>query len=104
MSAPEVLMEGIVFGESPRWHDRTVWFSDGGAHQVIAVDPGGRHEVVATVQSFPTRIDILPDGGLLVVDSARRRLRAFSALGRCAAFRTRTRPKRMGPQSGARPG
>jgi SMP-30/Gluconolactonase/LRE-like region len=67
-------MEGIVFGESPRWHDGKVWFSDWGAHQVIALDLAGSHEVVATVQSFPMCIDILPDGRLLVVDSAQRRL------------------------------
>lgn len=69
-----VLMEGIVFGESPRWHDGRVWFSDWGAHQVIALDPGGRSEVVVSVPSFPMCIDFLPDGRLLVVDSARRRL------------------------------
>ncbi|MBO0805662.1 MAG: SMP-30/gluconolactonase/LRE family protein [Nocardiopsaceae bacterium] len=69
-----VLMEGIVFGESPRWHDGRVWFSDWGVHQVIALDPGGRYEVIASVPSFPMCIDFLPDGRLLVVDSARRRL------------------------------
>jgi sugar lactone lactonase YvrE len=74
VSAPEVLMEGIVFGESPRWHDGRLWFSDWGAHQVIALDTGGRHEVMATVDSFPMCIDFLPDGRLLIVDSAQRRL------------------------------
>ena len=74
MSAPEVLMEGVVFGESPRWHDGRLWFSDWGAHQVIALGPGGGHEVVATVPSIPMCIDFLPDGRLLIVDSARRRL------------------------------
>ena len=74
MSEPEVLMEGIKLGESPRWHDRKIWFSDWGAHQVIALDPGGSHEVVATVASIPMCIDFLPDGQLLVVDSAQRRL------------------------------
>jgi sugar lactone lactonase YvrE len=69
-----VLMEGIGFGESPRWHDGRVWFSDWGAHQVIALDSDGHHEVVATVDSFPMCIDFLPDGRLLVVDSARRRV------------------------------
>ena len=69
-----VLMEGIAFGESPRWHDGRLWFSDWGAHQVIALGPDGRHEVVATVPSFPMCIDFLPDGRLLVVDSAQRRL------------------------------
>jgi sugar lactone lactonase YvrE len=63
-------MEGVVFGESPRWHDGRVWFSD----WVIALDPDGGHEVVVRVPSFPMCIDFLPDGRLLVVDSAQRRL------------------------------
>ena len=67
-------MEGIVFGESPRWHDGRLWFSDWGAHQVIALRAGGGHDVVASVPSFPMCIDFLPDGRLLVVDSARRRI------------------------------
>jgi sugar lactone lactonase YvrE len=67
-------MEGIAFGESPRWHDGRLWFSDWGAHQVIALDPGGGHEVVVSVPSFPMCIDFLPAGRLLVVDSARRQL------------------------------
>jgi sugar lactone lactonase YvrE len=74
VSAPEVLLQGIVFGESPRWHDGRLWFSDWGAGQVIALDPGAGHEVMATVASFPMCIDFLPDGRLLVVDSAQRRL------------------------------
>jgi sugar lactone lactonase YvrE len=74
VGAPEVLMEGIVFGESPRWHDGRLWFSDWGANQVIALDPDGSHEVVVTVASFPMCIDFLPDGRLLVVDSAQRRI------------------------------
>ena len=74
LSLMTVLMEGISFGESPRWHDGRVWFSDWGAHQVIALDPQGGHEVVVSVPSFPMCIDFLPDGRLLVVDSAQRRL------------------------------
>jgi sugar lactone lactonase YvrE len=74
MSDPEVLMEGVVFGESPRWHDGRVWFSDWGANQVIALGTDGSHEVVATVASFPMCIDFLPDGQLLIVDSAQQRL------------------------------
>jgi sugar lactone lactonase YvrE len=69
-----VLMEGIAFGESPRWHDGRVWFSDWGAGQVIALDPGGVCEVIVSVASFPMCIDFLPDGRLLVVDSARQRV------------------------------
>jgi sugar lactone lactonase YvrE len=69
-----VLMEGIVFGESPRWHEGRLWFSDWGAHEVIALNPDGSHEVVVTVPSFPMCIDFLPDGRLVVVDSTQRRL------------------------------
>jgi sugar lactone lactonase YvrE len=69
-----VLMSGITFGESPRWHDGRVFVSDWGAHQVVALDPGGVHEVVVSVPSFPMCIDFLPDGRLLVVDSAHQRL------------------------------
>ncbi len=74
MSAPEILMEGIVFGESPRWHEGRLWFSDWGANQVIALNTDGSHEVVVGVPSFPMCIDFLPDGRLLVVDSAHQRL------------------------------
>jgi sugar lactone lactonase YvrE len=74
VSTYEVLMEGVVFGESPRWHDGRLWFSDWGANQVIALNLDGSHEVIATVPSFPMCIDFLPDGRLLVVDSAQRRL------------------------------
>src|SRR3954453_1603766 len=74
MGSPDVLMEGVVFGESPRWHDGRLWFSDWGANQVIALNADGAHEVVVRVASFPMCIDFLPDGRLLVVDSVRRRL------------------------------
>jgi sugar lactone lactonase YvrE len=74
VNAPEVLMEGVVFGESPRWHDGRLWFSDWGANQVIALGADGGHEVIAAVASFPMCIDFLPDGRLLIVDSAQQRL------------------------------
>ena len=71
MSAPElrVLMSGLAFPESPRWHDGRLWFSDWGAHEVIALDLAGESEVVARVPSFPMCIDFLPDGRLLVVSA-----------------------------------
>jgi sugar lactone lactonase YvrE len=70
VSGAQVLMEGVVFGESPRWHEGRLWFSDWGANHVVALDANGDHEVVASVESFPMCIDFLPDGRLLVVDSA----------------------------------
>jgi sugar lactone lactonase YvrE len=65
-TAPRVLMEGIAFPESPRWHDGRLWFSDWMAHQVIALDENGASEAVAEVDAFPFSIDWLPDGPMLV--------------------------------------
>jgi len=62
-----VLLEGILFGEQPRWHDGRLWFSDWGALEVIAADLGGNSEVILRVDSFPCCVDWLPDGRLLVV-------------------------------------
>ena len=69
-----VVLEGIAFGESPRWHDGRVWFSDWAAGQIVAVSSEGVPEVVVRVESFPLCFDFLPDGRLLAVDSARQRL------------------------------
>jgi sugar lactone lactonase YvrE len=73
MTEPQVLMTGIAFGESPRWHDDRLWFSDWGTQEVVAVDLEGESEVIVGVSSFPFCIDFLPDGRLLIV-SARDRL------------------------------
>lgn len=37
VNEPEILMTGIAFGESPRWHGNRLWSSDWGEHEVIAV-------------------------------------------------------------------
>jgi sugar lactone lactonase YvrE len=63
------LMTGIAFGESPRWHDGRLWFSDWGAEELIAVDLEGVSEVILPVHSFPFSIDWLPDGRLLIVNA-----------------------------------
>lgn len=84
MTAPRVLRDGIVFGESPRWHDGRLWFCDWGARQILAVAPDGSGEVVLEVDfhSLPMCIDFLPDGRLLVVCSPRQQLLRREADGR----------------------
>jgi sugar lactone lactonase YvrE len=71
-SVPEaqILMNGLAFPESPRWHDDRLWFSDWGAHEVIAVELDRRSEVIVRVRSFPMCIDWLPDGRLLIVSAS----------------------------------
>ena len=72
----KTLMTGIAFGESPRWHDGRLWFSDWGVGEVIALDIEGNHEVMASLghPAFPMCIDFLEDGRLLVVDAGERKL------------------------------
>jgi sugar lactone lactonase YvrE len=62
----EVLLTGIAFGESPRWHDGRLWFCDWVAKEVVAVDLDGRREVILEVDALPFSIDWLSDGRLLV--------------------------------------
>jgi sugar lactone lactonase YvrE len=55
-------------GESPRWHEQRLWFSDWGAQEIIAVDVDGKSEVAVRVPfALPFSIDWLPDGRLLIV-------------------------------------
>jgi len=69
-------MTGLAFGESPRWRHGRLWLSDWVAHEVIALDPEGRSEVVVRVPfpSIPMCIDFLPDGRLLIVSPSDGRL------------------------------
>jgi sugar lactone lactonase YvrE len=96
MSGPQVLIEGVAFGESPRWHDGRLWFSDWGAQEVLAVDQEGNREVVVRVEfpAFPMCIDFAADGGLLVVAGRGGQLmrlepdgslRSYADLGRLSA-------------------
>lgn len=68
MSELQTLMTGLVVGESPRWHEGRLWFSNWGAQEIVAMDPDGHSEVVTRVPTtVPFSIDWLPDGRLLVV-------------------------------------
>jgi len=67
MDVPQILLGGVVFGESPRWHGGRLWFSDWGAREVVTVDLAGRRDVVQRMSTFPFSLDWLPDGRLLIV-------------------------------------
>lgn len=69
MSGPQVLLEGLVFPESPRWRDGRLWLSDWGAREILAVDVAGGRETIVAAPSFPCCIDFLRDGRLLLVSS-----------------------------------
>ncbi len=68
MADLNTLLTGLGLGESPRWHEGRLWFSDWGAEEVVAVDLEGRSEVmVRHAAPLPFSIDWLPDGRLLIV-------------------------------------
>ena len=54
-------------GESPRWYAGRLWYSDMGTNQVVAVDPDGTTEVIATVPGMAMGTGWLPDGRMLIV-------------------------------------
>jgi sugar lactone lactonase YvrE len=70
----DTLLDGLCFGEGPRWHEDRLWLSDMHAHTVLAVDLAGRREDVAEVPGKPSGLGWLPDGRLLVVSMNDRRL------------------------------
>lgn len=66
---PEVLLTGLALGESPRWHEDRLWFSDWLAHEIVAVDLHGKREVILDVPGMPFSFDWLPDGRLLIMSN-----------------------------------
>ena len=70
----EVLVEGLSFGEGPRWRNGRLYYSDFFRHVVEAVDLSGKVETVAEVPNQPSGLGWLPDGRLLVVSMLDRKL------------------------------
>ena len=66
-SEPRVLLDGLGMGESPRWHDGRLWFSDWGTDEIIAVDLDGNSEVVGPGGGGQGwAVGRLPDGRMLI--------------------------------------
>ena len=64
---PRVLLDGLAIGESPRWHDGRLWFSNWGTGEIIAVDLDGNSEVVGRgPDGLGWATNWLPDGRMLV--------------------------------------
>lgn len=83
VSDRRLVVDGLGFPESTRWHDGRVWVCNWGTGEVLAVAAHGEREVVARLaaQTIPFSIDWLPDGQLLVVDGPQRLLRRVNPDG-----------------------
>jgi len=70
----ELLLDGLMFPEAPRWHQNKLWFTDQHAKQIKTVDLHGNSQLIATLSDLPGGIGWLPDGRLLVVSMQNRQL------------------------------
>jgi sugar lactone lactonase YvrE len=63
----EVLLDGLKFPESPRWHDDKLWFVDMEDHKVMTIDLNGNTETILELPNSASGLGWLPDNRLLVV-------------------------------------
>lgn len=70
----EVLLEGLVFPEGPRWHGDRLWFSDQHDGWVHTVEPNGKSEKILRLEQQPSGLGWDPQGRLLVVSMLDRKL------------------------------
>ncbi len=68
----ELVLDGLGFGEGPRWHQNRLWFSDFILQHVRSVGADGRPRVECEIDDRPSGLGWLPDGRLLVVSMHRR--------------------------------
>ncbi len=76
-----VLIDGLVFPESPRWHNGKLWFSDMHAHCVMNINLDAKLDRIVEVPGQPSGLGWLPDGSLLIVSMTDRRLMRFNSDG-----------------------
>jgi sugar lactone lactonase YvrE len=67
MTHSTTLIDGLYFGESPRWHDGRLWYSDFYDQAVKSVDLQGDTRLELQLDEQPSGLGWLPDGRLLVV-------------------------------------
>jgi sugar lactone lactonase YvrE len=61
------VVDGLAFGEGPRWHEGALYLSDMHEHRVLSVSDGGNIVTIAQHESPLSGLGWLADGTLLVV-------------------------------------
>ena len=74
----EPFVDGLVFGEGPRWHNNHLYVSDMFAHQLLRIDLQGNKTVVANVPGRPSGSGFLANGSQLLVSMVDRRILKIS--------------------------
>lgn len=90
----KLLLEGLAYVESPRWHDGRLWFAHWGAGEIVAVDLNGDAEVMGAGppnvnaarpgHGLGWSIGWLPDGRLLLTGKELLRMESDGSMVRHA--------------------
>ena len=67
MTQSTILIDGLYFGESPRWQNGRLWYSDFYDKAVKSVNLQGEVRLELQLDEQPSGLGWLPDGRLLVV-------------------------------------
>lgn len=87
MTGFSTLVDGVDFGEGPRWHDDAFWYSDFYQQMVFRVTEEGERTGVVTIDDRPSGLGWLPNGDLLIVSmTAHQVLRYVAATGEVALY------------------
>ncbi len=71
----ELLVDGVDFGEGPRWHEGRLWYSDFFQRAVYSVGlDGDRRVEVGNTDDRPSGLGWLSDGSLIAVFMTQRKL------------------------------
>ncbi len=76
-AAFSLLVDGVDFGEGPRWRDGTLWYSDFYQQRVYRVTLEGERSTVVELDDRPSGLGWLPSGDLLIVAMTSRRVLRF---------------------------
>ncbi len=82
--AAQPFIDGIVYGEGPRWHDGRLWFTDGFAGKVYSASEAGDLSVEAEVAKA-SGLGWLPDGTLVVSTLMDAKIHHLDASGKVKA-------------------
>ncbi len=67
-------VDGFVFLEGPRWHEGKLWVSDMFGLTVYTITTDGKKTPVANFPNRPSGINFMPDGSVVIVSMADRKL------------------------------
>lgn len=82
----EMLADGFIFLEGPRWHDNQLWLSDMRGETVYTLSETGKRGKVASFPKHPSGINFLPDGRVVIVSMQDRKLMQVEAGGKLSVY------------------